>query len=102
MRHSPAFVTRTQRRARTAPGAATPSVPTARRLRLVERAVDLGENRRHLIAVAGDPREIDDEMRSFHEAIAISFGFLAALLALMMFFRTRLVHLRRARQALLY
>jgi hypothetical protein len=40
--------------------------------------------------VAGDPQEIDDEMRSFHKAIVISFGFLAALLALM-FFQTRLV-----------
>jgi hypothetical protein len=65
--------------------------PIGQRLRLLERTVDLGENRRYLIAVAGDPQEIDDEMRSFHKAIAISFGFLAALLALMMFFQTRLV-----------
>jgi hypothetical protein len=64
--------------------------PIGRRLRLLERTVDLGENRRYLIAVAGDPQEIDDEMRSFHEAIVISFSFLAALLALMMFFQTRL------------
>jgi hypothetical protein len=64
--------------------------PEEQRLRLLERTVDLRENRQYLIAVAGDPQEIDDEMRSFHEAIVISFSFLAALLALM-FFQTRLV-----------
>jgi hypothetical protein len=66
--------------------------PIGQRLRLLERTVDFGEDKRYLIAVAGDPQEIDDEMRSFHEAIAISFSFLAALLALMMFFQIRLVH----------
>jgi hypothetical protein len=66
--------------------------PIGQRLRLLERTVDLGESKRYLIAVAGDPQEIDDEMRSFHEAIVISFSFLAALLALVMFFQTRLVH----------
>jgi hypothetical protein len=65
--------------------------PEEQRLRLIERTVDLGEDGRYLIVVAGDPQEIDDEMRSFHKAIVISFGFLAALLALMMFFQTRLV-----------
>ena len=40
------------------------------------------------------------QMWSFQEAIVISFSFLAALLALMMFFQTRLVHLRLAREAL--
>jgi hypothetical protein len=65
--------------------------PIGQRLRLLERTVDLGEDGRYLIVVAGDPQEIDDEMRSFHKAIAISFGFLAALLVLMMFFHTRLV-----------
>jgi hypothetical protein len=67
--------------------------PEGQRLRLLERTVDLGEDGRYLIAVAGDPQEIDDEMRSFHKAIAISFGFLAALLALVMFFQTRLVRI---------
>jgi hypothetical protein len=32
-------------------------------------------------------------MGSFHKAVAISFGFLAALLVLMMFFQTRLVRI---------
>jgi hypothetical protein len=63
------------------------------RLRLIERTVDLGEDGRYLIVVAGDPQEIDDEMRSFHKAIMFSFRFLAVLLALMMFFQTRLVRI---------
>jgi hypothetical protein len=67
--------------------------PEEQRLRLLERTVDLGEDGRYLIVVAGDPREIDDEMRSFYKAIAISFGFLAALLVLMMSFQTRLVRI---------
>jgi hypothetical protein len=67
--------------------------PIGQRLRLLERTVDLGQDGGYLIVVAGDPREIDDEMRSFYKAIAISFSFLAALLALMMFFQTRLVRI---------
>jgi hypothetical protein len=67
--------------------------PMEQRLRLLKRTVDLGADRRYLIVVAGDASEIDDQMRFFHEAIAISFSFLASLLALMMFFQTRLVHI---------
>jgi hypothetical protein len=67
--------------------------PVEQRLRLLERTVNLGDDGRYLIGVAGDVSEIDDQMRFFHEAIAIPFGFLAALLALMMFFQTRLVHI---------
>jgi hypothetical protein len=60
-------------------------------LRMVEKIVDFGEHDRYQVAVAGDASEIDDQIRFFHEAIAISFGFLATLLALMLFFQTRLV-----------
>jgi hypothetical protein len=66
--------------------------PVEQRLRLLERTVDLAEDTRYLIAVGGDALEIDDQMRFFHTAIAISFGFLASLLALIMFFQKRLVH----------
>lgn len=65
----------------------------AQRLRLLDRTVDLGEDGRYLIVVAGDPQEIDDETRSFHKAIAISFGFLAALLVFMIVFQTRLARI---------
>jgi len=67
--------------------------PEEQRLRLFGRTVDLGDDSRYLIVVAGHAIEIDDQMRFFHEAIAISFGFLATVLALMMFFQTRLVHI---------
>jgi hypothetical protein len=46
-----------------------------------------------LSAAAAAHHDIDDEMRSFHKATAISFGFLAALPALMMFLQTRRVRI---------
>jgi hypothetical protein len=67
--------------------------PEEQRLRLLERKVDLGDDGRYLIAVAGDVSEIDDQMWFFREAVAISFGFLATFLALMMFFETRRLHI---------
>ncbi len=73
--------------------------PEEQRLRLIERTVDLGVDGRYLIGVAGDAFEIDDQIRFFHEAVAISFGFLATLLALVMFFQTRLVRAGLASQA---
>jgi hypothetical protein len=65
--------------------------PIGQRLRLLERTVNVGQDGRYQIVVACDPQEIDDEMRSFYKAIAISFSFLAALIVLMMFFQTRLL-----------
>ena len=67
--------------------------PVEQRLRLLERTVDLHDDGRYLIAVAGDVSEIDDQMRFFHKAVAISLGFLATFLALMMFFQTRRVRI---------
>jgi signal transduction histidine kinase len=52
------------------------------RLRLVEREVDLGDDGRYLIEVAGDASEIDDEMRSFDRTIGAIFTALAAALLL--------------------
>ena len=52
------------------------------RLRLVERNIDLGDEGRYLIVVAGDASEIDDEMISFDRTIgAIFAGLVVALLA---------------------
>src|ERR1700693_4536805 len=39
--------------------------PEDQQLRMIERTVDLGEDGRYLIVVAGDSQEIDDELRSF-------------------------------------
>jgi signal transduction histidine kinase len=63
--------------------------PEDQRLRLVERTVDLGEDGRYLIAVAGDSQEIDDEMRSFDRALAMTFFTLAVVLLLITMFQVR-------------
>jgi signal transduction histidine kinase len=47
--------------------------PEDQRLRLVERIVDLGEEGRYLVAVAGDSAEIEQEVRAFDRALAITF-----------------------------
>src|SRR5437763_1080069 len=54
--------------------------PADQRLRLAERSIDLGEDGRFLIAVAGDAAEIDDEIRAFDRALAVTFAVLAAVL----------------------
>jgi signal transduction histidine kinase len=56
--------------------------PEDQDLRMVERSIDLGNDGRYLIAVAGDASEIDDETGSFDRAI--SFTFLALTVALLL------------------
>jgi signal transduction histidine kinase len=63
--------------------------PEDQRLRLVERTVDLGEEGRYRIAVAGDALEIDDETQAFDRAIAVTFGVLAIVLLLTTMFQVR-------------
>jgi signal transduction histidine kinase len=63
--------------------------PADQRLREVERTIDLGEDGRFLIAVAGDSAEIDEELRSFDGALLITFGVLAAVLLLTTMFQVR-------------
>ncbi len=53
-----------------------------RRLRIVERRVDLGDEGRYLIAVAGDASEIDREIGDFNRAVAVTFLILGAALGL--------------------
>ena len=52
------------------------------RLRLVERNIDLGEDGRYLIQVAGDASEIDTEMTSFDRIIGAIFAALTVALLL--------------------
>jgi signal transduction histidine kinase len=52
------------------------------RLRLVEREIDLGDDGRYLIQVAGDAAEIDEEMLSFDRIIGAIFTALAVALLL--------------------
>jgi signal transduction histidine kinase len=63
--------------------------PEGQQLRLVERTIDLGEEGRYLVAVAGDAAEIEEETRSFDSALAITFGVLAAVLLLTTTFQVR-------------
>jgi signal transduction histidine kinase len=76
--------------------------PEDQRLRIVERNVDLGEDGRYLIAVAGDPQEIDDETRAFDQALIVTFGTLTLVLIFITMFQVRfgLAPLKRISEAL--
>jgi signal transduction histidine kinase len=76
--------------------------PEDQRLRLVERTVDLGEEGRYLVAVAGDAQEVEDEAQSFDRALAVTFGVLAVVLLLTTMFQVRfgLAPLKRISQSL--
>src|ERR1044072_1003429 len=63
--------------------------PEDQRLRLVERTVDLGDDGRYLVAIAGDALEIDDETQGFDRAISVTFGVLAVVLLLTTMFQGR-------------
>ena len=63
--------------------------PEDQRLRLVERTVDLGEDGRYLVAVAGDAQEVEDEAQSFDRAIIVTFGVLTVALLLTTMFQVR-------------
>jgi len=52
------------------------------RLRLAERNIDLGDDGRYLIEVAGNASEIDEEMLSFDRVIGATFAVLAGALLL--------------------
>jgi signal transduction histidine kinase len=76
--------------------------PEDQRLRLVERTVDMGEEGRYLVAVAGDAQEVDDETQSFDRALIMTFGILATALLLTTMFQVRfgLAPLKRISAAL--
>jgi signal transduction histidine kinase len=50
--------------------------PDGRRLRAVERLIDLGEDGRYRVLVAGPADEIDTEIRQFVQALLLTFTFL--------------------------
>ena len=78
------------------------SGPDEQKLRLIERTVDLGEDGRFRIGVAGDPQEIDEEMRSFDQALVVTFGVLTTVLLLTTMFQVRfgLAPLKRLSESL--
>jgi len=63
--------------------------PEDQRLRLIERPIDLGDEGRFLVAVAGDAAEIDNEIWSFDQALIMTFAALAAVLLLTTMFQVR-------------
>ena len=63
--------------------------PEGQQLRIVERTIDLGEEGRYLVAVAGDANEIDEETHSFDSALVITFGVLGIVLLLTTTFQVR-------------
>jgi signal transduction histidine kinase len=55
--------------------------PDDRQLRIVERIIDLGDEGRYIVAVAGDPGEITQDIRQFNLALLGTFLILAMALA---------------------
>ena len=63
--------------------------PEDQRLRVVERTIDLGDEGRFVVTVAGDAAEIDDEMRAFDRTLFATFSILAIVLLLTTTFQVR-------------
>jgi signal transduction histidine kinase len=63
--------------------------PEGQQLRIIERTIDLGDEGRYLVAVAGDAAEIDDETHSFDGWLVATFGVLAIVLLLITTFQVR-------------
>lgn len=63
--------------------------PEEQNLRQVERNIDLGDEGRFLVVVAGDAAEIKDETRTFDQALVLTFFILAAVLLLTTMFQVR-------------
>jgi signal transduction histidine kinase len=76
--------------------------PEDQLLRAVERTIDLGEDGRFLVAVAGDSSEIDEETRNFDRALLITFALIGFVLLLITMFQVRfgLAPLKRISQGL--
>ncbi len=76
--------------------------PEDQHLRLIERAVDLGDDGRYLVSVAGDSSEIDEETRSFDRALVITLGTLIIVILFTTMFQVRfgLAPLKRISESL--
>ena len=76
--------------------------PEEQKLRLIERTIDLGDDGKFYVAVAGDAFEIDDEIASFDRALLATFVILAVVLLLTTMFQVRfgLAPLKRISESL--
>src|SRR5215470_2702487 len=63
--------------------------PEEQRLRMIERTVDLGEDGRYRVSVAGDTSELDEETRAFDRALILTFGALGVGLLLTTMFQVQ-------------
>ncbi len=63
--------------------------PDGQQLRMIERTIDLGEEGRFLVAVAGDTAEIDEETLSFDSVLVFTFGAMGIVLLLITTFQVR-------------
>ena len=63
--------------------------PDDRWLRVIERDIDLGEDGRFIVAVAGPADEIDKDVRRFTAALTITFALLGAALGATILFQIR-------------
>jgi signal transduction histidine kinase len=63
--------------------------PEGQRLRVVERYLDLGDDGRFLISVAGDALEIEDESSDFNDALFLTFGFIGLAFMATVWFQVR-------------
>ncbi len=63
--------------------------PEGQRLRAVERFLDLGEDGRFLVSVAGDALEIEDEASDFNDALFLTFGFIGLAFMATVWFQVR-------------
>jgi len=63
--------------------------PEDQKLRLIERSIDLGDDGRYFVAVAGDAFEIDDEIAAFDRLLLITFSILALVLLITTMFQVR-------------
>jgi hypothetical protein len=76
--------------------------PEEQKLRMAERIIDLGDEGRYLVSVAGDAAEIDEEVRDFDRALLGTFTALGCVLLLITMFQVRygLAPLKRISQSL--
>ncbi|MBX3523241.1 MAG: sensor histidine kinase [Xanthobacteraceae bacterium] len=63
--------------------------PDGQRLRAVERFLDLGDDGKFLLFIAGDSFEIDDEVSGFNDALLLTFGFIGLAFLAIIWFQIR-------------
>lgn len=63
--------------------------PDGQRLRAVERFLDLGEDGRFLLFIAGDSYEIEDEVSDFNDALLLTLGFIGLAFMATVWFQVR-------------